>query len=1246
MILKSQLLRFLSRIPSARTSRERQALLDITGFDRLSIHIAFEGNNVVFFSDLLNHLISEGQIEICQFLRSLSNSGLLGLEDNHTLVNFVHQIETLSILDWQQEFLGNFRQATTARNSSIEPQLLIRSQIQYLTEQQGISAAISYTVATPILDVPPLDENSSARQTTVRSIVDLFENHSWIAIYGSVGSGKTQLAILIAQALNSCRAWIRFRDMTVEQACVRLDIACGELTGIPPQSNRHEWYSQLCERLGSGTMIILDDLPRFLGGNDLSERLAQLVRACSANQIKLLSTSAYSLPNSLVSSISSTFFQLNSPPFSEFEASEVLQAYGASSSFAPRIAKFVNTLAHHNPLLINAIAKYLSEQNWQFTEEALEGLFKSEYVGELNSEIINKILSTVEDVATRELFYRLTLIDNDFSLKDVQGLAVVEPVIQHPNDKLTSLIGLWIQRDANQRLLTSPLVKRLGSINLLPATKRDCHLWLGDRIVRKHQLTRLDILQAFNHFCSAEEFNRAGTILILALGEMSRAEVQADDFLSAIWTHIPLPNEMDLSIRIILRGLQVILNYKNNKDVSYISQDLDVLIQQASQREAFAVVGAAMYMGMTFAQSNPVLANQYLLTSLQSLPQARLPDGSELALPEETQPEQLIWMTSIGISTIEHLHNWIETVKQLTVNQRNRVFTSEIAEEGCLLLLDNLYRLEKSKPDEEQQWQVVVRAVAELANQARELGLDLLFGCAVRVQITIIVKHCSNIEAAIAVAEVATSYGISDDRALLLIQECIGRYCLDAQRNYQALSWLNQAMEQDTNAYPSIRLDVLLNISFAIGKTEPQTAIHYLQQAINLARSSEKILEENLARALGELTIAYWLVDDLEVAFDVWEQACERLLAIKIDTDDWKELLVRFGHLSGYLTALVSNGVLPDLEGQQYPPPHRAFFFQYNSALVNRYRTVLDSFLASQLARYAEAVGKDKQAAAWALRGIDIARETNQLFALPVLSENAVPQLLLDNRYAEVFELALEAGTILVSINRHRQDGGDSLDFNFNPAAFLGENPIQLQQQAEHYSARLALLPIAFRLGMLAVVQPDVAHEHCITVATLCCQISEKAIEQSWLVAADLFEKTYSAKASFKELINLGNTFVSQEENVFLEVLWSASYLGASLQSDVKLEDALITHLYVVRRMYLSLKPPSQIYRRIILPFVETYWRVKFEKMRFRFRSPLMIEGELAKALTLPADKQAQAIFNALSFGLGVPIPPELLSWL
>jgi hypothetical protein len=154
-------------------------------------------------------------------------------------------------------------------------QILINSQIECLLKQQGINTNISYTTAKPILDIPPVVENLSTRKETVKLVIDSFENYFWVAIHGSVGLGKTQLAILIAQELNIQCVWIRFRNMTIDKACIQLDGVCRELIGYPSQSSQYEWYSQLCERLGSGAMIVLDDLPRFSNSDELSERDCQ-----------------------------------------------------------------------------------------------------------------------------------------------------------------------------------------------------------------------------------------------------------------------------------------------------------------------------------------------------------------------------------------------------------------------------------------------------------------------------------------------------------------------------------------------------------------------------------------------------------------------------------------------------------------------------------------------------------------------------------------------------------------------------------------------------------------------------------------------------------------------------------------------------------------------------------------------------------------------------------------------------------
>jgi hypothetical protein len=1132
-------------------------------------------------------------------------------------------------------------------------QTLINSQIECLLKQQGINTNISYTTANPILDIPPLVENLSTRKETVKLLIDSFENYSWVAIHGSIGLGKTQLAILIAQELNIQCVWIRFRDMTIDKACIRLDAACSELIGYRSQNSRYEWYSQLCEKIGSGAMIVLDDLPRLSNSDELSERLIQLANACEANQVKLLSTSHFSFPNSFVSSIGQKLYQLSSPLFSDFEVTEVLQSYGASSSFATGIAKFINALAHQHPLIINAIAKYLADKKWQFTEIELEGLYKNDYIEELNDETIERILSSIKELETKELLYRLILIDGVFSIEDVQGLAYIEPQVIHPNDRLAKLIGLWIQRDAEHRYLASPLTKRLNSGNLTPATKRNCHLWIAERIIHKHQLDQFDVLRAFNHFYSAEAFNRAGHILVFALGHISHKDIQVEhELLSAIWIHKSLPAQMDLSIRIFLRGLQIVVNHKYGKDILYLLGDLDSLIQKASEKEAFSIVAATLYVSMTVAQGDPVLANRYLLTSLKFLPQARLPDGSELVLSEDNQPEQIAWVTSMGVTTIEHLHDWIETINQLTIIQRNRVFTSEITEKACLALLDRIYQLENAKPQDQQQWQLIINAIEEFAYKSFQLKLELLFGCSIRLQIIVLVKHCSNLETAISLAEIAMSQGVTDQRALLLIQECIGRYCLEAHQYDQALVWLSLARNLDVNAYPYIQLDVLLNSSFAIGKNDPQNSIQYLLQAINLAKSSSEIAsEEDLAKIFGELAIAYWLAGDLEYAFDALEKACEILLSIKADTDDWAKLLLRLSHVSGYLTSLAinDNPSITSGKNQLYPAPLRAVFYGNSPNLEIPYNSVLESSLASQLARYAGAVGKDNQSIKWAMKGFDIVRQTKQYFTLPLLAEFVVPQMVLENRYSEALELALEAGNILSGIlgNQQNQNSNEIVKSDLEIIPVVERN--YFRKQVEEYAVITGLVPIAFHLGTITINEPNLAQKLGLEVAVLCREITDISIEQYWLKLATLFEDIYSNKSSSRELLNLGNIFISKdkEKNTFLDVLSIVSHLGASLHPDISLENAFKVHLHVTHYLYFSLKPlASTTYKNIILPFLSNYWTTKFKKKRFLFRSPQIIERDLAEVTTFSYEQRAQKIFEILAFGLDVSIPNEFSSWL
>jgi tetratricopeptide (TPR) repeat protein len=106
MSLKSELLKFLSRVPNTQTVPQRKALLATLGFDRLESQISYEGINPVFFNGLIEQLRSEGQANLVSFLRNLVESGWIGLEDRLSLTAFAGNVQALTTEEWEQEFWG------------------------------------------------------------------------------------------------------------------------------------------------------------------------------------------------------------------------------------------------------------------------------------------------------------------------------------------------------------------------------------------------------------------------------------------------------------------------------------------------------------------------------------------------------------------------------------------------------------------------------------------------------------------------------------------------------------------------------------------------------------------------------------------------------------------------------------------------------------------------------------------------------------------------------------------------------------------------------------------------------------------------------------------------------------------------------------------------------------------------------------------------------------------------------------
>jgi len=1113
-------------------------------------------------------------------------------------------------------------------------------EVKQLTQAQGIDAAINYVVETPILDIYPLVEHSSLREETVQNLVQILENHTWIAIDGSLGSGKTQLAVLLVQYLISqgnctkCK-WFRFRDLTIEQACLRFDRAIEALVGHPSTGSLNQWYSELTDILGANTILVFDDLPRLAGGDELENRLIQLAQVGHNKGIHLLSTSFYQLPQNLQQSVGSQIIHtIKVPAFTNSEATELFRAYNAPNSFLdPERVSSLNGLANYHPSLLAAIAVYLHRQNWQFSEQTIDSLLRGDHNIDINEETLNRILVAIQDERSQELLYRLNLVLGHFSIEDMQALADVSPHIERPRQQLNNLIGVWIQRDVNNYFRVSPLVKVLGSQDISINVRQECYLILGERIV----CTDLDQYNAFSAICyfiMAEAFNKAGSLLLVALSKLEDHKVQIDDGgLLTLWSQRPLPEQMDLGIRLLVRNYQILLGFKLEKSTTYLLNDLDSLIDKVTIQEGVMVMSVtASFIGKCPEQVGFLRLNRYLRTALHLSSEARLPDGRELSLPNETPFELLIWIITRNIQSKVDIDDWIVTLEQLTNEQKERTFSNRLAEAACLSVANTLGLLEGNKPENKRDWQSTLIATRKLAESSSNLGLELLWACAIRAEVNILVDYNRNLNKAMEVTTLAITRASDDARVQLLLKECLGRQFIFAGRHSEAVTCLTQALSYSTESYPLLRLRTFLSLSQAISNQEPYLAIQYAQQAVNLAQASEEIPETELIKALGELAISKWLAIDLSAAFEVWDKAGECLLKYRRDNNLWKDVFVLYAHITGYFMAIAATGSPPNNieNGESYTAPFQGIFLAQKSTNPDSYNPTRDCLLPTQLAFIAEAIGNDECALRWSIKGMEMSREAEQLVPRTSLIRIIIPHLVLENRYAEVFDLAVEVGILLVALNQLGQSGKNILESGINIQSVLGSTESETWRQAESCSLIYGVLPIIFHIANIAIHQPELAKSQAIDLSTICQEISSVSGTQSlWATTVIIINQIHLQQSTYIELINQ-----YQNLNSYDYILSILGLMAATLQENIPLTQVFNVHLYIIDQVQRLTNSNSTTWRKIILPYFFNYWKTAVEKVMFRFDNPQQVASMMYQVQDLPIEKQGQAILSIIQNSL------------
>jgi hypothetical protein len=244
----------------------------------------------------------------------------------------------------------------------------------------------------------------------------------------------------------------------------------------------------------------------------------------------------------------------------------------------------------------------------------------------------------------------------------------------------------------------------------------------------------------------------------------------------------------------------------------------------------------------------------------------------------------------------------------------------------------------------------------------------------------------------------------------------------------------------------------------------------------------------------------------------------------------------------------------------------------------------------------------------------------------------AGPLLIDSGQYEKAIDVALETAAASVATMRIFNDVQDLISFELEIEDILGTKPNEAWNQVEKEAVFKSLIPIVFHIGTITLTDQDRSHALAKNVCSHCKRIETVASNrQMWSSLADIINRTFILLSSARELNVLGNEF-KHEDEYYLRAL---SYLGSTLQSDCRLNDALNAHAVIVPVMTRIYREFSDItFRNIIVPFFTTYWQLTFERKRVLFRSPRLVEAELASALSCPVEQRAHAVLKAIALGI------------
>jgi hypothetical protein len=208
-------------------------------------------------------------------------------------------------------------------------------------------------------------------------------------------------------------------------------------------------------------------------------------------------------------------------------------------------------------------------------------------------------------------------------------------------------------------------------------------------------------------------------------------------------------------------------------------------------------------------------------------------------------------------------------------------------------------------------------------------------------------------------------------------------------------------------------------------------------------------------------------------------------------------------------------------------------------------------------------------------------------------------------------------------------------------ASIVQEGPtVTSRAHGEIHAANEALIPIIFRLATIWLNDPEEAREAAWTVAAECTRLAKAADNpRPWDEAARLVNEIFAKAPSWQQFIEQGNECSQRNENA----LYFVCYAGALLH--VMPRDALRIQLGILPALEQQLERHGP-FRRIVVPFILTYWEQKIENSPYYFIAPALLKQRLQNLSATSPGERLRRTLREMAFPVGLTLTESDRKWL